>query len=255
MACNIISDRNLAEYLGLTASNSLVGLAAIYAQRACEAYVGFPLTATTTTEYYPTFDHFEADQFVDYEQTATLQRTERLRLKRRPLKLTGLQVWEDVGGYMGQKAGSFAASTELTLGTDFVVDLDTAGGSMSGHLLRMSGSWPTTVGSVKVTYKAGFNSTELNGAMDGGVDDYYNAQDVQQAVLMAALKNYNELKQQQPGMLSGVGGPLSYEKIEGYEYAVDKSISASFGGMLMTLPPMSKKLLSRYVNYGARLIA
>ena len=254
MACNIISDRLLTEYLGLTSSNVLVALAANFAEKAADAYVGYPLALNTATEYYPAFNHFQADVFVDVDPTLTLQQTDRLRLRRRPARASGLVVYEDAGAYMGQKAGSFGASTLLTLGTHYVLDLDTAGGAMSGHLLRLGGSWTQLEGSIKVTYTAGFTSTELSGAMTGA-DDYYNAVDVYQAVLMAAEKNYNELKKQQPGILSGVGGPITYEKIEGYEYAIDKNQSRELWGMTKDLPLMSKRLLSRYVNYGGRLIA
>lgn len=254
MACNIISDRLLTEYLGLTSSNVLVGLAAIYAERAADAYVGFPLHSHTATEFYPSMSHFESDVFVDVDPILTLQRTDRLRLKRRPVKTSGIQVFEDAGAMMGQVAGSFGASTELTRGEDYVVDLDTAGGSMSGHLIRMGGGWSHTEGSIKVIYLAGFTSTELDGTLTGA-NDYYDATDVQQAVVVAAMKNYNELKKQQPALLSGVGGPITYEKIEGYEYAIDKNQSRELWGLTKDLPPLSKKLLSRYVNYGARLIA
>lgn len=254
MACNIISERILAEYLGLTSSNVLVGLAAIFAERACDAYVGFPLHQTTATEFYPAFNHFEADQFVDVDPVQYLRATERLRLLRRPVKAVDIAVYEDVGAFMGQRSGSFDSSTLLTLGTHYVLDLDVPGCSKSGNLIRLGGSWPQQEGSIKVTYTAGFSSTELDGSMTGA-NDYYNATDVRQAVLMAAMKNYNELKKQQPSILSGVGGPATYEKIEGYEYEIDKGQSESLWGMTRELPMMSKKLLSRYINYGSRLVA
>lgn len=255
MACNIVSERLLAEYLGLGASNVLVSLASVYAERACDQYVGFQLASATKTEFYPAFDHFEADAFVDVRPTITLQRTDLLKLRRRPVKASGLLVYEDSGAYMGQGTDAFPVASLLTLGTDYVLDLDEAGGSLSGNLLRLGGSWSSTVGSIKVTYLAGFTTNELKGDLSAGSPDIYDGSNVQQAVLMAAMKNYNELKRQQPGMLSGVGGPLTYEKIEGYEYAVDKFTSASLYGMSMALPPISKKLLHEFVNYGARLIA
>lgn len=254
MACNIISDRLLAEYLGLTSSNVIVGLAAIYAERAADAYVGFPLHSHTATEYYPSMGHFQADTFVDVDPLLTLQRTDRLSLKRRPVKTSSIQVWEDAGAMMGQVSGSFGASTELTRGEDYVMDLDVPGGSMSGHLIRLGGSWSHLEGSIKVTYLAGFTSNELKGDIVDAAD-VYDGTDVHQAVLMAAMKNYNEMKKQQPASLSGVGGPITYEKIEGYEYAIDKTMSMELWGLSKDLPPISKKLLSRYINYGARLIA
>ena len=78
-------------------------------------------------------------------------------------------VYLDGGGYYGQAAGAFAASTLLTAGTDYIVKYDgSLGGSPAsntGILLRLGGGWdedtsgsvwPRGMGNIKVAYTAGY---------------------------------------------------------------------------------------------------
>ena len=70
---------------------------------------------------------------------------------------------EDSGGFYGKVSGSFA-STSLTEGTDFVLDLtnvESNGYSMTGLVWRRGGRWPSSEGSVQVTYSAGWTAEEM----------------------------------------------------------------------------------------------
>lgn len=105
-----------------------------------------------------------------------------LPLKRRPVLLTPTpQVWINLDGYYGTSDGGFSNSgDELTFGTDFCLDIDQDDQttSRSGMLVYIRGVWPRAVvrrtglltpsiapsaamGSIKVTYTAGFTVNGL----------------------------------------------------------------------------------------------
>lgn len=88
-------------------------------------------------------------------------------------------VYLDSGGYYGDGASAFAATTLLTVGTDYVLVRDDGSQSASGRLRRLGvlgssawmhsasvtqgslagrtgPSWPRGQGNIKVTYTAGF---------------------------------------------------------------------------------------------------
>ena len=82
-----------------------------------------------------------------------------------PVIVTGLRVWEDRGATAGQGDSDFAASTELTIGEDFWLDVSrqTSGGvgiSDTGFLYR-NVSWSAKPGTIKVTYTGGPSVTTL----------------------------------------------------------------------------------------------
>lgn len=104
--------------------------------------------------------------------------TQTLPLRQRPVFTNpNPAVSIDESGYFGAPAGSFAAGTALTYGTDFVVDVDQDdGSSRAGMLVRVGGVWPRAVlrrtglltpyrgrayGSIKVTYTAGYTVETL----------------------------------------------------------------------------------------------
>jgi hypothetical protein len=78
------------------------------------------------------------------------------------------EVREDATGYFGQPAGSFGSNTILQQGSDYFLKVENPaiyGGqpiSWSGHLVRRT-LWFPAIGSVMVTYVAGFTSGELSG--------------------------------------------------------------------------------------------
>lgn len=104
-----------------------------------------------------------------------------LPLKRRPILLTpNPEVWMNTDGYFGAPSGSFPDDDKLTFGDDFCLDIDQDDGtsSRSGMLVYMKGVWPRAVsrkvgslspsfnpnsamGSIKVTYTAGFTVNTL----------------------------------------------------------------------------------------------
>ena len=121
---------------------------------------------------------FESATYTEYYDGTG---TETLYLRQTPVSVTGLAVYEDLTGYFGVPAGSFASTTLLTHGTDYVLQKDQPNGmSLSGVLLRLYSVWggrtvfgPAEVtgrpdvarGSVKVTYTAGYTTVPADLAM------------------------------------------------------------------------------------------
>lgn len=105
--------------------------------------------------------------------------TQYLCLEHRPILASPTpRVWVDAEGNAGQRSGAFADSTELTYGTDFIIDTreSTDGTGISGMLIRIDDVWQPgfyrsrgmlspyigpSNGSIKVTYTAGYTVDNL----------------------------------------------------------------------------------------------
>src|SRR5690606_19172886 len=70
-------------------------------------------------------------------------------------------VYEDVNAKAGQGSNDFPASTLLTAGTEYWLDVDETGLSRSGFLIREAGTWSRRPRTIKVTYVAGLTAAEL----------------------------------------------------------------------------------------------
>jgi hypothetical protein len=71
--------------------------------------------------------------------------TPTVAIKRTPVSPTDLAVRVDETGYYGQVADSFGSTTALTIGEDFVLEVDSLKGdglSYSGILRKINGVWP-----------------------------------------------------------------------------------------------------------------
>jgi len=123
-------------------------------------------------------------------------------------------VYEDASAYFGQRSGDFPASSELTSGTDFYMELDNAGISKSGRLIRVSRGWSTKPGTIKVVYTAGFAASELDGEYSF----------VKMALLEEMRERFNVARSQQNsafGRLKKVTYFGDYQE----EYAVDAKVT------------------------------
>ena len=76
-------------------------------------------------------------------------------------------IYEDSNGYFGQVSGAFDASTLLVAGEDYFLITERTGFSQSGQVVRRSGSWSRSPGSIKATYSAGYTTEELSGNQYG----------------------------------------------------------------------------------------
>jgi hypothetical protein len=137
--------------------------------------------ATDMIALYLNLPHLFYKERTEYYQGTG---TTKLVLKRRPVYIDPVpQVWVDTGGNYGQGPGvdgqnPYGPQTKLVWGTDFVLrmDGDIDNTSRSGILFRLKTAWPVPsyrqpgylspfwgpdIGSVKITYTAGFTIDNL----------------------------------------------------------------------------------------------
>ena len=247
----ILSVEDATAILNLSCDDTLLPLLVNGAEKLCKNFMGWDPERSAQTEYYPVSERGGGyDHFVENwgSHLSTGGRTRILQLKRGFVLASGLVVEEYSGAYMGQNDD--VSWETLTLGGSYILDLDDDNLSESGHLRRLGSYWPRSRGSVKVTYTAGFTSTELSGSM-GGSTDYTDASDIRLAVMLMVQKMYNEMKPQQSsssGSGAGVAGPLTSEKVPDYSYTRDATSSRALTGMMLDLPPEIKQILNRYTK-------
>lgn len=122
-------------------------------------------------------------------------------------------VNEDRSARGGQGASDFGASTLLTSGTDYYLDMDDETFCKTGHIVKVSGAWSRIQRTIKVVYVAGFTAAQL--------DEEYR--DIKQACILETRKWYKRAKSGQGADGSGVGEVKS-ESIGG-EYTVTYNTS------------------------------
>lgn len=128
-----------------------------------------------------------------------------LQLPQRPVRSVS-SIWVDPTGFYGQGANAFADSTLLTAGTDYVLQMQSADQSMTGTVLRLNGSWPSTRqqvglvsvsspsrGSIKVRYFTGWKvlPSELQLAAELVVADLYRTAASGAAMASESLDYYS----------------------------------------------------------------
>jgi hypothetical protein len=134
---------------------------------------------------------------------------------------------EDPAALFGQGGSDFGAATELTAGTDFYIELDAAGISKSGRLIRNRGHWSSKPGTIRITYVAGLTATELN--------DEYSF--VKLALLEDMQVKFNSMRSQR----SAGGGPVKKETYHG-DYSVEYAVSSSSQSLMSLSPGAQGKL-------------
>lgn len=122
---------------------------------------------------------------------------------------------EDSAARFGTGASDFAAATALTEGTGFAPEYDKAGLSKSGRIHRINGCWPSSPGTVRITYVAGLTVAELS-------DEYAF---VKQALLEDMQTRFNCMRSQR----SAGGGPIKKETYVG-DYSVEYDTRAAAAG-------------------------
>ncbi len=234
--------------LGVDADDPLVPFLRPMVERAVEQVVGWEIEQASHTRYYPkTEKGGESEPYfpgVFGGQPQIGGQTYCIFLDHKFVRTTNLEVWEKSGAYFGQ-AATFDADSKLTIGTHYVLDMDGSDAvSESGCLRRLSAYWPTTPGSVKVTYTAGFSSTELKGSAST-----WDASDLRYATLMTLQQAYNQVMTHQRDADTGRRGLITAESIEGYSYQLDRGVAATLQGMQVEVPPAARRILDKYRRY------
>lgn len=154
-----------------------------------------------------------------------------LQLKHLPVVAHGLSVRVDTGARAGFADDAFAAASELTLGSDYWLDVDAEGVSHTGILYRYS-AWPTEPRSIRVSYFAGHDALQLN-SDEGGA--------LRLATLITIAKVFRSAV-----LVDGV--PKLSESIGSYSYSTsEQQIQQFLGGG--ALPAEAISLLQSYRSY------
>ena len=231
---------DIQSYLGLSAMNALATLVQGLAEQHVKDFLGVQeIEQQTWVEYYPldqgatgvSDPHYVVDSAHQRAVPGLYFAPNTIQLRNLPVRSI-TEVREDATGYFGQGPGSFGPQTVLQAGGDYFLKQEQPGLSWSGHLVRRSFWFPATLGSVKVTYVAGFTPQELSGRW----------QAFKAAVLETAADLYLRGKAislgQKPGVTAenlGGGASASY---------VNERLSG------LPIPDAAAEMLQPYVNYG-----
>jgi hypothetical protein len=243
----IATSHEVHGFLGTDTDDPLVSLVHAPIERAINQHVGWEVEQASYTKYYPKTERGGDSSYFPggFGGIAKAGGTSRiLMLDHKYVIPTGLQVWEYSGANFGESA-SFGADSLLTSGEHYVLDLDDANVSKTGHLKRLGADWPKSRGSVKVTYTAGFTAAELAGRSGNT-----NASDIKYAVLLAILKAYNQVQAQRKKTATGTAGVITGETIDGYSYRLDPGATQLLTAMTNTLPLEVQQRLSPYRRFG-----
>ncbi len=228
------------------------------AEGAIRSFLHYDPVRKTHTEFYPQQDtsqqrgysrwEAEGDQAI-YRTVARAATTE-LQLVHIPIReITSINV--DYGAKSGTADDAFDSETLKVEGTDYwanydSVDSDGNSVCMDG-IVRSYGAWPTTPGTVKVVYVAGYTEAEFHG-QDGSID----VTPIWEAALNEACKRVRKIMSLRKK--AGVGfspGSLKSEKLGDYSYTLDGSpgsIEVAIGGM-SSISVESKSLLTPYIHW------
>lgn len=173
----ITTTSDIQTYLGLSTMTTLAAQVQALAEQHVKDFLGWgEVEQQTWIEYYPREQGATNTNDPHYIVASNHQRAipgfyfapNVIQLQQLPVRSI-TEVREDATGYFGQQPNSFGSNTILQQGSDYFLKVENPaiyGGqpiSWSGHLVRRAFWFPGTVGSVMVTYVAGFTAGELSG--------------------------------------------------------------------------------------------
>ena len=151
----------------------------------------------------------------------------------------------DLEGRYGQKDSSFSGAN-LRAGDDYAIEYDTSSQfSLSGHVIRYGGYWPSEPGSIKITYDSGYLEDEFRGNSSTMLD----ASGVKSAALLTLKKIFGTIGGSR--LMTGVDapGPISGERAGDYSYTVNQNIVQQLSGQKIQLSPEAIQYLEPFVSY------
>lgn len=260
----IVNDDEVLLELGIattaTPEQRAVVIAAVQkAEGAVRRFLKYDPVQASRTEFYPMQDFDAAGGQAVWEvegSSAYLRRlsqaaTQELQVRHLPLRsIPAIDLRIDYDGRSGALAGSFAAETQKTEGSDYWPNydgLDSDGNRVCRDgVIRSAGSWPVEPGSVRIIYTAGYTDEELRGQ-----DSQVDASPIHTAALDESVRRAKRaFALQQQGSI-GLGlGPLTGEKLGDYSWQADASLTARLFGGSNDLLPESTAALGPFVNFG-----
>lgn len=236
----ITSPSDIQTYLGLASMTALATQVQALAEEHVKDFLGWQeVEQQTWVEYYPREQGAANTNDPHYIVASNHQRAvpgfyfapNIIQLQQLPVRSI-TEVREDATGYFGQVAGSFGSNTILQQGGDYFLKTEQSGIAWSGQLVRRAFWFPATMGSVMVTYVAGFTAAELSGRW--------------QVFKTAVLETAGDLYLRAKALSMGHKPDITSEADGG-------GVSASYvynrlAGV--SLPDAVADMLQPYVNYG-----
>lgn len=241
---------------------ALVRLLQAMADQLVSDWVGYTVSKSTYTEYYP--DRMLSrlrDELVDtapYEliggravQYGALGiNNQVIQMRHLPVRgnfsASNVIVFENPAAW-DVFPPSWPVNTQLQEGLDFQVDyreIDADGQpvSFNGHIYRKSGAWfgsPVSQRTIKVTYDAGYTDTELGSTM----------QSFKLASFMTLRKLFNEATAQRTNPITkSIGGAITSDHLDQWSVNFDGQTSAANMGLQYSLPAGAKRILEPYIS-------
>ena len=217
-------------------------------------YLGYDPVRAERTEYYPRqttgssrVGIWEANDTHAFVRELSSEAANGLQLRHIPIRsISTLHL--DFDARSGTAPGAFGDDSLKTEGNDFWPNydlIDSDGNKMaSDGILRSYGRWPTTPGTVKIVYTAGYSDAELHGE-----DDVVDARPIVNAIASEAVRRVRKMFTSKK--TSGVGfvaGNLTGERLGDYSYTAD-GISAR-RLMVEGLSSEAKSILGPFQNMG-----
>ena len=256
---SVIDVSELVLELGLSATvtdeeRAILLTAITRAEGAVKRFLGYDPVRQERTEFYPqqNFSQQGAPTVWEVEGSQAILRqlveasTNELYIRHIPIRsVATLHI--DYDGRSGTTVGAFAAETLKVEGSDFwpnydMLDSDGNGVCRDG-ILRSVGSWPTTPGTVRIKYTAGYTQEELHGQdatidaspiLDAVIEE--SARRVRRAILIYKKKT-----------AAGFAGPFTSESLGDYSYSADAGGVSELMGTADLLARTTDKL-SDYRN-------
>ena len=247
---------------GLSASiteeeRAIVQQALVDAEGAVKRFLRYDPVRRSRTEFYPRVDQSYAGAAYIWDVSAQQayirqlaeETTSELRVQHVPVRSSpAIDLRIDYGARAGTVAGSFAAATLQTEGTDYwpnytLVDSDGNSVCLDG-IIRTIGLWPTVAGAVRIVYTAGYSENELH-----GVDNVIDASPIRTAVINEAVRRTEKaFVRRKSTALGWVAGIKTSESLGDYSYSVDAGLATKLYGDEKELMDESKKMLATFQN-------
>ena len=248
--------------LGLSSASTeveraVVSMSIVRAEAAVKRHLFYDPVRRERIEFYPHQDYTQATRETvwEVEGTEAILRglsenaTLNLQVQHVPIRSV-LALYIDFDGRAGSKSGAFGAGTLKTEGTDYWPNydgVDSSGAKMCRDgIIRSEGAWPTTPGTVKIVYTAGYTAAELHGQ-----DLIVDASPILEAVLIETVRRVKRRFAHKYRTGVGFGaGAFSGERLGDYGYTVDSASLDRMVGGTMDILPETRDMLAGFVNVG-----
>lgn len=280
----VTSNDDVLRQLGLASPTAdeaeIVSSSILFAERAVRRYLHYDPVQRTRTEFYPQLDLnrggrlgvWEASSTTAYLRDVSGNYSDELQLRHLPIRSIA-SIYVDYDGRFGKRSGSFSSETLKTEGTDYWARYDGQDDDSNlicrDGIVLTQGTWPSSPGSIKITYTAGYTANDFT-----GVSLRVNAVPIYEAVVFEAARKAKQVfllsknsGSSGSGSGSGTGwtaGTIQSEKLGDYSYTLSSSSggSSSGGGAgsgglydgAVDLSSESMERLADYVNLGWSLV-